>query len=157
MTNWSEGDRCVVVEHDDAGGPPKQGGQVLPATVEYMDQHGFVFADIPELGRAIAFRADTGRAFGSNSGWRLVKACQATGTPSGTVCGKPSAGLYRAACAHGHVRERRLCTGHASSEEGLWCRACFELDGAGSHVCDVTPVPVTEAVARVTMPGREEQ
>lgn len=85
------------------------------------------------------------------------EACQATGTPSGTVCGEPPAGLYRAACVHGHVRVRRLCAGHASSEEGLWCRVCFELDGEAAHVCDVTPALVPEAVARVTMPGREER
>jgi hypothetical protein len=80
--------------------------------------------------------------------------CEATGTPSGTVCGRPSAGLYRAVCAHGHVRERRLCARHASSEEGLWCRDCFELDGEAAHVCDVTPVLVAEAVARAVTPGQ---
>ena len=74
MTEWKPGDPCRVVEHDDATGQPKQGGKVLPATVEYQDEHGFVFADIPALGRAIAFRAGTGRALGSNSGWQLVPA-----------------------------------------------------------------------------------
>lgn len=33
MTEWKPGDRCRVVEHDDATRQPKQGGRVLPATV----------------------------------------------------------------------------------------------------------------------------
>jgi hypothetical protein len=116
----------------------------------------------------VAFLLGTGALAGPETVERLLRrelgleerkddcgeACQATGTPSGTACGKPSAGLYRAACAHGHVRERRLCAGHASPEEGLWCRDCFELGGAGWHMCDVTPVLVSEAVARAVTPGQ---
>jgi hypothetical protein len=185
ITHWDAGDRCLAVEYDDADGQPKRGGQVLPATVEYTDRHGFVFADIPSLSRSIAFMAGTGRAFGSNSGWRLIKACQcgigggpatvippacpvhgipcehcggienctddcgegceATGTPSGTVCGVTPAALYAGACEHGHPREGRLCAKHASPPAALWCRECFELEGEASHVCDVTPVLVAEA------------
>ena len=80
MTEWKTGDPCRVVECDEVTGEPKPGGRVLPATVDYTDRHGFVFADIPGLGRAIAFRAATGRAQGSNSGWLLVHgAGEATG------------------------------------------------------------------------------
>jgi len=77
------------------------------------------------------------------------EACEATGTPSGTVCGVTPAGLYRAECGNGHPREGRLCARHAAA--GLWCRDCFEADGTVRHV---TPVPVPEAAARVTMPGQ---
>jgi len=72
VTDWKPGDACRVVGHDDAAKEAGQGSRVHPATVEYADEHGFVFADIPGLGRTIAFRADTGRAFGGNSGWRLM-------------------------------------------------------------------------------------
>lgn len=72
MAKWNPGDPCRAVEYDDGTGQLKQGGEMLPAVVEYEDRHGFVFADIPGLGRSIAFKADTGLAFGSNSGWRLV-------------------------------------------------------------------------------------
>lgn len=77
------------------------------------------------------------------------EACEATGSKSGTACGVTPASLYRAECGGGHPREARLCARHASA--GLWCRDCFEGGGTVRHV---TPVPVPEAVARVTMPGR---
>ena len=83
---WAEGMACQVAEYDEAAGRPKPGGTAFPAVVEYTDRHGFVFADIPGLGRSIAFRAGTGLAFGSNSGWCLMPAGEAAaaageGTP----------------------------------------------------------------------------
>jgi hypothetical protein len=77
------------------------------------------------------------------------EACRAAGSKSGTVCGVTPAALYKAECGSGHPREARLCAGHAAAD--LWCRDCFE---GGGKVRYVTPVPVPEAAARVTMPGR---
>jgi hypothetical protein len=71
--------------------------------------------------------------------------CESRLLLTGTVCGGPSTGLYRGACAHEHVRERWLCTRHTSIAN-LWCRACFDLDGAQAHKCNVTLMPVAEAV-----------
>lgn len=81
---------------------------------------------------------------------KVTRACEGTGSVSGTACGITPAALYRAECGNGHPREGRLCARHAATA-GLWCRECFEADGKVRYV---TPVPVPEAVARVTMPGR---
>jgi hypothetical protein len=66
--------------------------------------------------------------------------CESRLLLTGTVCGEPSTGLYRGACVHEHVRERRLCTRHASITN-LWCRVCFDIDGAQAHKCNVTLMP----------------
>lgn len=59
MTNWNEGDRCLVVEHDNATRRPKQNGREMPATVE---QSGPVYVRV---------RTDNGlvRTFYRESGW----------------------------------------------------------------------------------------
>jgi hypothetical protein len=174
FTHWGAGDRCRVVEHDDATGQPKPGGRVLPATVDYTDRHGFVFADIPGLGRAIAFRVDTGRALGSNSGWRLVKACQCA------IDGGPGIVIPPACPVHGIPCEscggiescKEDCNGEAADYRTVDLIAdrygkLVKVASAGAEVVIIPPPECgalffgaeqrerfAEAVARAATPGQ---
>lgn len=76
MTNWSPGDRCRVVEHDDATREPKPGGKVLPATVTGMP--GIYVCARPDYGHGVptepvTFWAETGwTAWDGEFRWRLL-------------------------------------------------------------------------------------
>ena len=53
-------------------------------------------------------------------------------------CPEPATVTLRAACIHEHVREKRFCTRHGSTQppDGVWlCLACAEL----GHDCPVRP------------------
>jgi hypothetical protein len=78
------------------------------------------------------------------------EACEVVRSLSRAGCSNSPAGLYGAECDLGHKREGWLCARHAVPGV-LWCRECFEADGTVRYV---TPVPVPEAVARLTMPGQ---
>lgn len=54
-----------------------------------------------------------------------------------------SAGLFRRACAHEHVRDGWLCTGHAGTPQNGLCRTCWELPGDASHECPIGIAEVT--------------
>jgi len=71
MTNWSEGDRCLVVEHDNATRQPKADGRELPATVE---QAGPVYVRVRTgNGLVETFYQETGwRSGDGEHRWRLT-------------------------------------------------------------------------------------
>jgi hypothetical protein len=77
VTNWSPGDRCRVVEHDDATREPKPGGKVLPATVTgaggiYVRAE-FNDPEWPGKPVTMAFYADSGwAAWDGLFCWRLL-------------------------------------------------------------------------------------
>lgn len=77
MADWKPGDRCRVVEHDDATREPKPGGQVLPAIV--TDVNGAYVAVTAEVGGSLVvqgplyFYADSGwKAWDGEFRWRLL-------------------------------------------------------------------------------------
>jgi hypothetical protein len=77
MADWKSGDRCQVVEHDDATRQPKPGGTVLPATVTgvngaYVAVKAESAGSIPVLG-PLYFYADSGwHARDGEFRWRLL-------------------------------------------------------------------------------------
>ncbi len=56
-------------------------------------------------------------------------------------CDQPSIGLYRRICVHEHVRDGRLCQGHADAAAAGLCQTCHDLSGGLGHEC---PISITE-------------
>jgi hypothetical protein len=84
MADWKSGDRCQVVEHDDATRQPKPGGRVLPATVTGVN--GACVAVKAESAGSISvlgplyFYADSGwHAWDGEFRWRLLPEPEAAG------------------------------------------------------------------------------
>lgn len=87
----------------------------------------------------------TERAAGETAGTQ-GRACEAICTFFGieTPCPGVAAGLFRRACAHEHVRDGWLCTGHSGTPQNGLCQTCWELPGEASHEC---PIGIAEVTA----------
>ena len=64
--DWKPGDRCRVVEHDDATRQPKPGGKVLPATVTGLS--GIYVIAEAEVGGSLGVQGPL--SFYAESGWK---------------------------------------------------------------------------------------
>jgi hypothetical protein len=64
MSDWTEGERCRIVEHDDASRQQREGGKTLPATVTKV-VGSYVFA-APDEGHGFPSKP---AQFWASSGW----------------------------------------------------------------------------------------
>lgn len=73
MANWSAGDRCLVVEHDNGTRRPKKNGREIPATVELA---GTVYVRVrTDNGMVQTFYRESGWLSGDGEHrWRLTVA-----------------------------------------------------------------------------------
>lgn len=72
MTNWKPGDRCRVVEHDNATRQPKPDGRVILATVKSAGPV-YVRALLDDGGGAQTFYSESGWLSGDGEHrWRLL-------------------------------------------------------------------------------------
>ena len=73
MTDWAEGDRCRVVEHDDGTRQPKPGGKVLPGVMERMGAV-YVRVRLGELYAETCYRESGWQSGDGRHQWRLMPA-----------------------------------------------------------------------------------